>query len=634
MLRGMRKASSNWLGKSIMAAVLGVLIISFGVWGIADIFKGFGRATLAKVGHTEISTEQFRQLFTEKLQQIGRQFGRPLTGEQARAFGLDRQLLQQTVSEAALDEAARRMGLAQSDADVIRSIQQDPNFRGPSGTFDPAPFNQLIRQFGYSEPRYIAEQRRVTLRREIVGSLNGDLKPAAVQLDALNRFQNEQRSVEFVRLGAALAGPVEAPAPEALATYFDERKSLFRAPEYRKVAFVVVTPEDLAKTTQVSDEDVKKAYDERLATLSTPEKRQVLQIGFANLDDAKAAREKIAAGTSFEDLAKERKLSAADIDLGVVVKSAILDPVLADTAFALGLNDVSQPVQGQFGVSIVKVTKIEPGTTPSYAEAAPKLKSELAQAKARTAISDVYNKIEDERGGGATIADAAQKLGLTPVTIDAVDRSGRGPNGQPVSGLPQGFDLITAAFASNVNVENDPQQYKGGFVWFDVVDVVPSRERSLEEVKDQVETRWKDDQISMRLRDKAKELQSKLEGGASLADTAGSLGVKVESASAFKRGANLDNAPQYLVTAAFRTPKDGYGTTPGANGTEFLVFRVTDVTVPPLDPASADAKKLEENLQRALSDEQLNQFIAKQEADIGVTINEAAFATATGAVTN
>src|SRR5215467_1880948 len=104
MLRGLRKASSNWLGKSIMATVMGVLIVSFGIWGIADIFRGFGQSTLAKVGSTEISAEQFRQLYTDKLQQIGRQFGRPLTSEQARAFGLDRQLLQQTIAEASIDE--------------------------------------------------------------------------------------------------------------------------------------------------------------------------------------------------------------------------------------------------------------------------------------------------------------------------------------------------------------------------------------------------------------------------------------------------------------------------------------------------------------------------------------------------
>src|SRR5258707_7066773 len=160
MLRGMRKASSNWLGKLIMAVVMGVLIISFGVWGIADIFRGFGQSTLAKVGHTEISAEQFRQLYTEKLQQLGRQFGRPLTMDQARAFGLDRQLLQQTIAQAALDEEARRMGLGQSDAETMRVIFGDPNFKGAGGAFDPARFQAMIRQYGFTEQRYVADQRR------------------------------------------------------------------------------------------------------------------------------------------------------------------------------------------------------------------------------------------------------------------------------------------------------------------------------------------------------------------------------------------------------------------------------------------------------------------------------------------
>src|ERR1700749_637642 len=104
MLRGMRKASSNWLGKIVMATVMGILIVSFGIWGIADIFRGFDQSTLAKVGRTEISAEQFRQVFTDRLEKIGRQYGRPLTMEQARALGFDRQVLQQTIAEIALDE--------------------------------------------------------------------------------------------------------------------------------------------------------------------------------------------------------------------------------------------------------------------------------------------------------------------------------------------------------------------------------------------------------------------------------------------------------------------------------------------------------------------------------------------------
>src|SRR6187549_2757091 len=272
MLRGMRKASSNWLGKIVMAVVMGVLIVSFGVWGIADIFKGFGQSSLAKVGGTEISTEQFRQIYTDKLQQLGRSFGRPLTQEQARAFGLDRQVLQQTIAEAALDEEARRMGLGVSDAEVMRQIYNDPNFKGLGGNFDPARFQATIRQFGYTEQRYLAEQRRVGLRRQIAGTISAGVEPSKVLLDALIRFQNEQRSIEYVKLDAAQAGTIEPPSPEALAAYFEDHKTQFRAPEYRKIAFVVITPEEIGKWSEVSDEDARKIFEQNRSKLGTPER--------------------------------------------------------------------------------------------------------------------------------------------------------------------------------------------------------------------------------------------------------------------------------------------------------------------------------------------------------------------------
>src|SRR5215475_6858610 len=206
MLRGLRKASSNWLGKTIMSIAMGALIVSFGVWGIADIFRGFGQSTLAKVGHTEISTNEFRQLYTDRLQQIGRQFGRPLTQEQARAFGFDRQVLTQTLAEAALDEKARQLGLNQSDAETMRVIFADPSFKGMNGQFDPARFQAILRQFGYTEGRYLADQKRVSLRRQLAGTISAGLAPSATVMDALSRFQNEQRSVDYVRLGPAQAG--------------------------------------------------------------------------------------------------------------------------------------------------------------------------------------------------------------------------------------------------------------------------------------------------------------------------------------------------------------------------------------------------------------------------------------------
>jgi peptidyl-prolyl cis-trans isomerase D len=627
----MRKASSNWLGKTIMAVVMGVLIISFGVWGIADIFRGFGQSTLAKVGHTEISTEQFRQLYTDRLQQIGRQFGRPLTMDQARAFGIDRQVLQQTIAEAALDEEARRLGLGQSDAETMRLIFSDPNFKGTNGAFDPARFEATIRQAGFTEQRYIADQRRVSLRRQIAGTISAGLEPPKVMIEALSRYQNEQRSIDYVKLDAAQAGTIDPPSPETLAGYFDDHKIQFRAPEYRKIAFVAITPEDIGKWSEVSDEDAKKLFEQRRDKLGTPEKREVSQIVFPNAEEALAARNRITSGTSFDDIAKERGLNASDVDLGLITKSEIIDPAIAEAAFTLPSGDVSQPVQGRFGSVLVKIGKIEPGVEPAYESFAANLKKEIAIERARKSVADLRDKMEDERGGGASVIEAAQKLGLTAVTVDAVDRSGRLPNGQLATNIPRGLDVVSQAFNSDVGVDNDAISFNGGYVWYDVLGITPSRERSLDEVKDQVEAKWRDDQITSRLRTKATEMVQKLDQGGNLADEAKAAGLKVETAAGFRRDASLPGVPASAIAAAFRTVKDGSGQTPGAGAGEWIVFRVTDVTVPPVDLASDDIKKLKESLRSSMTDEQIGQYVTKLETEIGTSINQAAFAQVTGA---
>ena len=627
----MRKASSNWLGKIVMATVMGVLIVSFAVWGIADIFKGFGQSSLAKVGGTEISTEQFRQIYTDKLQQLGRSFGRPLSSEQARAFGLDRQVLQQTIAEAALDEEARRMGLAQSQEETMRLIYSDPNFKGLGGAFDPARFQATIRQFGYTEQRYLAEQRRVGLRRQIVGTVSADIEPSKVLIDALTRFQNEQRSIEYVKLDAAQAGTIDPPSPEALAAYFEDHKTQFRAPEYRKLSFVAINPEEIGKWTEVSDEDAKKIFELNRDKLGTPEKREVSQIVFPNEGEAQAARSRIASGTSFDDLAKERNLNPSDVNLGMIAKTSIIDPAIADAAFALPSGEVSQPVQGRFGVALVKIGKIEPGVMPTFESVAAQVKKEVATERARAKVTEIQNKMEDERSGGANVVEASQKLGLTPVTIDAVDRSGRLPNGQPVTNIPRGLDVVSQAFNSDVGVDNEPIQFAGGYVWYDVLGITPSRERTLDEVRGEVEAKWREDQISSKLRAKATEMVQKLEHGGTLAEVAASAGLKVDTAAGFRRDAATPGVPSAAITAAFRTPKDGVGQTPGSGGSEWIVFRVTDVVVPPVETASEELKKLKDTLQRGLTDELVAQYVNKIESEIGTTINQAAFAQVTGA---
>ena len=626
----MRKASSNWVGKTIMAVVMGVLIISFGVWGIADIFKGFGQSTVAKVGHTEISLNEFRQIYTDRLQQISRQFGRPLTPDQARAFGLDRQVLQQTIAEAALDEEARRLGLGQSDDQIRQLIMNDPNFKGVGGAFDANRFQAMIRNFGYTEQRYVAEQRKVSLRRQITGTIGAGLEPPKAMLEVLTRFQNEQRAIEFVKLDAAQAGTIDAPSPEALAAYFEDHKVQFRAPEFRKIAFVVISPEEIGKWSQVSDDDAKKLFDQRKDRLGTPEKRQIHQIVFPNAAEAQAARERLAGGLSFEDLGKERGLSASDVDLGLVTKSS-LDPAIGDAVFALPAGEISQPIEGRLGTAIVKVDMIEPGVEANYASLAGDIKREIATERARIKVAELRDKMEDERGAGTSVVDAAQKLGLAAVTVDAVDRSGRAPDGQPVASIPQGLDVVSQAFNSDVGVDNDPISFKNGYVWYDVLAITPSHDRNLDEVRDQVEARWRQDQIAAKLKTKASEMVQKLEQGGKLADEATLAGLTVETAAGFKRDASLPGLNAGVVAAAFRTAKDAAGQTPDTSANGWIVFRVTDIIEPAVDAASDAIKKLKDSIDRALTDEQVASYVNKLQTDIGTTINQAAFAQVTGA---
>jgi peptidyl-prolyl cis-trans isomerase D len=626
MLRGLHKASSTWLGKAVMAAIMGFLVISFAIWGIGDIFRGFGRNAVATIGGTEISIEQFRQFYNERLQQLGRQLGKPISPEEARLRGIDRQLLGQLVAETALDEQARQLRLGLSDADVAKRITADPSFRGPNGQFDRARFEQLIRQAGFTEGRFVDDQRRATLRRQIGQSITGDLKVPATAMAVLNQFRNERRQIEYVTLGVAQAGEIPTPTPEELTKYFEERKARFRAPELRKIILLAITPSDLAKPDSVSDADAKAYYDQRKDTYGKPEKREVRQIAFPNEEEAAAARERIAKGATFEDIAKDRGMNISDTELGTVAKSEIIDPAMADAAFALKPGETSAPVKGRFGTALLQVGKIEPGEEKTYEELAGQIKKEIAAGRARNEIGSLRDKIEDERAAGSTLIEAAKKLGLTTTTIEAVDRSGRGPDGKPVAGLPQTPDVISAAFASDVGVDTEALQLpNGGYLYFDLVGVTPSRERPLDEVKDQVVEGWRNDEIAKRLQAKADDLVGKLKAGTPFPQVASEAGLKLATASDLQRGKSAGFLPAKAVDAVFRTPKGIPASVEGEKETERFVFRVTEILDPTLDASSPEGKVISDTLRSSYGEDIVTEYIGRLENELGVSVNQPAF---------
>ncbi|MGA8653972.1 MAG: SurA N-terminal domain-containing protein [Xanthobacteraceae bacterium] len=628
MLRGIRTASTNWLGRTIMGAVMGLLAASFAIWGINDIFKGFGRSTVAKVGGTEIPIEQFRRTYNDRLQQLSRQIGRPIAPEQAKALGIDRSVLLGMIADAGLDQRARQMRLALPDDEIVRRITEDPAFRSATGKFDRGRFEQFLRGVGLSEQRVIAEQRQLMLRRQIVESIDGNVPVPKAWLEVVNEFQNQERSIEYVTFGAAQAGDIPAPTAEELSKYFEARKILFRAPEYRKIEVVAVTPEELGRWMEISEADIKTAFDEHRSHYVTPERRHVEQIVFPTMPDAEAAEARIKDGLSFATLAAERGLKDTDIDLGTVTKAEIIDPAVANAAFALKDGEVSAPIQGRFGAVLATVLKIEPEEAKTLAEVTPQIRKDIVTERARAEVRSLHEKIEDERAGGATLAQAAEKLKLPVLTFD-VDRSGRDPGGKVVN-FPHAGSVVPAAFNSDVAVDNDPLEADGGYVWYNVAGITPSRDRTLDEVKDQVEARWRTDEIASRLKTKSADLLDKLKAGTPFDSVASAVGLKVQTADKLKRGKPGGGVSPAVVTAVFRTAKDAFGSAEGDQPTDWIVFRVTDITTPKFDAASADAKRIEDVLKRQESEEIFEQYMTWLRNDLGTSVNQAALTQALG----
>lgn len=630
MLRGLRKASSNWLGKVVMAAVVGFLIISFGIWGIGDIFRGFGISTVAKVGRSELSVDQFRTRYNEQLQQFSRQIGRPVTPSQAQQLGLEQQVLSRTIADMALDERARQLRLGLSNDELAKQITTNPAFRGSNGQFDQATFLYRLRDAGYTEQRFVAELRQGALRHQIVEALGSGLTPPKVTAEAVNHFRDEERSIAYVQLDGSKAGEVAAPKPEELASYFETHKFAFRAPEYRKILLLTVSQPEIASTIEVSEEDAKRAFQDRLRQFGTPERRHVMQISFAKAEDARRASDRITAGLAFDELVKEPEMANRLVDLGTVTKSDIIDPAVANAAFSLAQGAVSGPVAGRFGTVMLRVIKIEPASTKPFAQVEADLKRDVAAERAKNEANTIRDKVEEEFGGGARLEEVAQKLNLRLRTIEAVDRSGRTPEGAQVADLPAGVDVINSAFGAEVGGENDALQLPaGGYVWYDVISTTPSRERHLDEIKDRVEARFREDEITKRLDARTAELVAKLRSGASLADVAAAEKLKVETKSGLKRQGGAPMPPR-VVTEVFRLAKDQVGGAEGQNPAERLIFRVTDIKVPPFDANSASTSKMIDQLKGAYNDDILSQYVTRLENDIGTDINQNALAQAVG----
>ena len=619
MLDGMRKASQGPIGKVVMAVLMGLIIVSFAVWGVGDMLRGFTPDTVAKVGSTKISQQEYSNKLQSELYRLQRQIRQPLTPSQARALGLDAQVLDRMIDEAAFDERARKMGLAISNATIAQAVRDDPGLKGPDGKFDAGKFNEYLRDSGLTEATFIAQQRDVYLRQQLQYSLVEGLSAPKALTQALLDAQNETRAISYFILPAAAAGDVPPPSEAVLKAYFDAHKLQWRAPEYRSFDELVVTPASLAKPDSVSDADARAQYDkDKAAKYTVPEKRKLQQIVFPSEAEATEADAKIKAGASFDDIAKARKLSDADLNLGDVTKAGVFDPAVADAAFALPQGAVSTPIKGRFGFVLVKVLSITPGSVKPFDEVKGAIKQEIAASRAVDQVQSLHDKIEDARGNGKSVAEAAKSLGLTATVYNGVDRDGLDAAGAKVN-VPDDKLVLPAVFASDVGVDDEPIATKdGGYVWFSVTKIEPAHDRSFAEVKDKVAAAWRVEEMAKRLAADAAEAVKKLDAGADIADLAKAAKADVKTAKDIRRG-GVDDLAADVTAAVFQVGPTGAGSASTPQGR--LVFKVTADALPPPTPGDPQVATTQDRLKSEMSSALVEQYVNALKRELGVSVD-------------
>lgn len=631
MLQGMRKAGQGLLGKIVVTILFGFLILSFAVWGIGDIFRGYGRNAVATVGSTEITAETVRNAYQNEIQRLTRQYRQSITPDRARALGVDAQVFGRLVTEAVLDQRATALGLGLSEDAVVRSIIEEPAFQNAAGQFDRAQFDELLRSNGMNEAAFVREQRANLIRQQIAEGLAGGISAPLAMREPLYRFGAERRSANYVVLPVSAAGDIAAPDDAALKTYFEERKASFRAPEYRKLNVLALTPDAVATPAKIADDVARARYEDvKASRFGTPERRKLQQIVFPNEAEVKAASDRIKAGASFGDIAKERNIAPKDLSLGTFSATEVFDAAVREAAFSLPAGGVSQPIAGRFGPTIVRVEAIEPQRLKPYEEVADEVKREIARERARNTIDELHDTIEDQRAAAQPLAEIAPRLGLTVRTVDAVTRTGEDKAGKSLD-LTEEEALLAAAFASEVGADTESIRTRdNGYVWFEVAAIESARDRALDEVRESVVKQWRQDEIAKRLSDKARELVARLERGEAFGTVAASVGQPAKTAEGLARNTAKDELTRDAVTQIFATRAGKAGSAALGEDGARAVFQVTAAMLPPFDPQSAEAKGLEEQLELALADDLLTQYVRRLQNEVGVSVNQQALRTALG----
>lgn len=620
MIEILRKAASSWIAKLL----LGLLVASFAAWGVGDMLRGVGGSSVAQVGGETISVTDFRRAFGNRTQALQ---SRGIDLATARALGVDRIVLGELVTDAALWEEAQEVGVDAPDEAVIETLRELRYLQNAGGAFSPSLYERWLSSQGLRKRDFEADLRRGLARDLLADSIGAGGGLAREAIEAIWMRRNERRDLEFIRLDINRAPAPDDPDEATLRAYHQEQAARFTSPAYREIAYVWVRAADRADLDSVDESEARELYDERSADYVKPERRNLEQILFPDEEAAKAAALRVQDGDSFVAVAADAGYAPDDIALGYVAREEIesFDPALAEAAFGEQAEGVVGPVESVGGWALINIAGVSPGEETAFEKVRDDLLAEIAAERAVIELPAVANAVEDLRASGLSLVEVAERENVAGGSV-TIDRGGLTPEGAPAEGLPGADDVLQRAFEMEIGDEMDLVETRSGeFYAIEVLGETPPSLKPFEDIAADVREAWIQDQRAETLADIAETLRERAAAGEAMADLAGEYNVDVERAEGLTRGASSSALPPELLEQIFALEADDAPgaafATPTNGGKTRIVARVAAVA--PADPANGadEIDAMHAESVRQVSEDILQLYAGAAMAEHGVELN-------------
>ncbi len=575
MLEALRNSVDSWTAKILLA----LLVLSFAVWGIADVFTNRAGTVVATVGEKEVTTLEFERALSNDIQTLQRQAGRVVSINEARQLGRVQVVIANLSTRKALNAEAESLGISAPPEAVRNVIAESPAFRGPGGTFDRFSYEALLDRQGLSPAEYEEGVRQDLAREAMLQAVGAGTAAPRELAETLHRFRNEQRILDYIALETADAADPGEPTDEQLTAFHEDNADRFSAPDYRAISYAWLTPDLMAATIEIDDDRVTQAYAQRIAEFTTPPTRTLDQLLFDTEEAANEAKARIDEGATFASIVEERGASRRDVSLGQVGRGE-LPGALDAAAFAASEPGVTGPVKTAFGWTLLDIRNLEQQKIQQLADVSDSIRRDLALSEAQSIINEESVAMDDEIAGGASLEQIADRTAANYGKIDAVDATGLGADGEPVADLPDISGFLTAAFAAIEGEEPTLVEADGGGYYALSVDgITPATLRPLDDVRDDVIAAWKEDQRSKALAELVKDIRGRLEQGTTLAVIAAETEKDITTSAPMRRSEQPGILSQAIVDKIFRAEMggaiDGRATTGG-----FVIGTLREVVTP------------------------------------------------------